>query len=269
MADHNIFVGNTNSKALQPTKIYAGDENNKAKLVTKVYVGNSSNKAVQVWPKMKWSDTYQKCEYIYNATANEYIQLSKKPDNNTRVVITFKIINRGLVNHECYVFDAYAYYRRWGLTYEHWDYNTYHYKFFKIYYDYDVSAPHTGGGPVFQKDYTDANSLYQKYTLDFNRTGGYFYLDNTYIGQSQVTFPTTEFSNSIRIFSPWGEGNESNAAKVYIYGCKIYQGTNLIYDLVPCYRKNDLKPGLYDFANDYFHVNAASKGEFYKGPDVN
>lgn len=39
------------------------------------------------------------------------------------------------------------------------------------------------------------------------------------------------------------------------------------YDLVPCYRTSDRKPGMYDIVNDVFYVNQGT-GEFLYGPDV-
>lgn len=39
------------------------------------------------------------------------------------------------------------------------------------------------------------------------------------------------------------------------------------FDLIPCYRKQDSKPGMYDLASDTFFVNQGSR-EFDIGPDV-
>jgi hypothetical protein len=46
-----------------------------------------------------------------------------------------------------------------------------------------------------------------------------------------------------------------------IYSCKLYNNGTLIRDYVPCCRKSDGKPGMYDLANDVFYVNAGT-GEF-------
>ena len=56
------------------------------------------------------------------------------------------------------------------------------------------------------------------------------------------------------------------------YGCRIYvmrfyDGDSLIRDYVPCYRKTDSKPGMYDFVSKQFFVNQGT-GEFIIGPDV-
>lgn len=49
--------------------------------------------------------------------------------------------------------------------------------------------------------------------------------------------------------------------------CKIWEEDNLIRNLVPCYRKSDNKPGLYDIVNGKFYTNQGT-GEFTAGPDV-
>lgn len=52
-----------------------------------------------------------------------------------------------------------------------------------------------------------------------------------------------------------------------IYYCKIYNGDELVRDLVPCYHIADNIIGLYDTINDVFYTNKGT-GTFEKGPDV-
>ena len=40
-----------------------------------------------------------------------------------------------------------------------------------------------------------------------------------------------------------------------IYGCKIYTGSTLVRDYVPCYRSTDRELGLYDFVSSSFFMN--------------
>lgn len=49
--------------------------------------------------------------------------------------------------------------------------------------------------------------------------------------------------------------------------CKIYNNSVLIRDLVPCYRKSDNEPGMYDLVNGTFYTNAGS-GTFLIGNEV-
>lgn len=46
-----------------------------------------------------------------------------------------------------------------------------------------------------------------------------------------------------------------------IYNCEIYDGGNLIRSFIPCVRKSDSKPGMYDTVSKTFYTNAGT-GEF-------
>ena len=43
-----------------------------------------------------------------------------------------------------------------------------------------------------------------------------------------------------------------------LYSCKMYDGSTLVRDFVPCKRKSDNKPGLYDMANNVFYTSPSS-----------
>lgn len=252
MADHNIYVGGNNDRASQPSKIYIGDVNDTAQLVSKIYVGNSSNKAVQVWPKLKWDEIYQKCEYLYNTSVKEYINTGVIPDSNTNVILdALKTTTEGSISYNRHFFRASNIYAM---------------------YWYKVNNPNNAILYCSFGNYRNVSKnfypdlLTGRHTYDFNRSGGYFFVDDTYVGQSTNTFGV---QGNLQLWNPSSENNpEYDSIKFRLYSCKIYQGNNLIRDLIPCYRKDTLKPGLYDFVNDVFYTNAGS-GEFYKGPDVN
>ena len=55
-----------------------------------------------------------------------------------------------------------------------------------------------------------------------------------------------------------------------LYDCKLYSYDKyiLVRNFIPCYRKSDNKPGLYDLVNDVFYTNSGT-GEFTVGPDIN
>lgn len=54
-----------------------------------------------------------------------------------------------------------------------------------------------------------------------------------------------------------------------IYSAKVYTVANVkIADFVPCYRKADNKPGMYDLVTNTFFTNAGT-GEFVVGANVN
>lgn len=52
-----------------------------------------------------------------------------------------------------------------------------------------------------------------------------------------------------------------------LYYVRFYNNGNIVEDFVPCYRKSDSVPGLYDIVNQIFYTNAGS-GSFTVGRDV-
>ena len=67
-------------------------------------------------------------------------------------------------------------------------------------------------------------------------------------------------------------GNYGTYRIEYCYGrCyyyRLYDGDTLLCDNVPCYRKSDQKPGMYDLVSNTFLINVGT-GEFTVGADVN
>ena len=58
---------------------------------------------------------------------------------------------------------------------------------------------------------------------------------------------------------------QSRPSKVYYF--KFYRGGRLIGDFIPCYRKADNEPGMYDLVTNAFFTNAGT-GTIGVGPDV-
>ena len=85
------------------------------------------------------------------------------------------------------------------------------------------------------------------------------------------------YSGSVRYSGTLGSGNlvifaqkaNTSMSQLRLYACKIWQGNKhqLVRDYVPCYRKSDNKPGLYDLVTKTFFVNQGT-GEFAVGLDV-
>lgn len=253
-----FFIGKANNTAKKPSKILVGNSSNIAKEVKSIFVGNSSNQAVKVFPN--FPDIYQKCEYICNTNGTEYILLNYAPNSNTRVVIDFQFYNQGFYDYQRFIISCG---NTWGVNYYYRDYGTNHYREFHCNFKTDT----------VKKTYsTSADAaLFERHTVDFNRSGGYFYLDDALIGSSQVTFSSVS-TYKICLFG-YGTGiadyPSQQKSKANLYSCKIYQNNQIIYDLVPCYLKADpMVVGMYDIANGQFYGNNGA-GIFYKGPDVN
>ena len=60
----------------------------------------------------------------------------------------------------------------------------------------------------------------------------------------------------------------SYACYAKIYTLKIYLGTALRRNLIPCYNKQTLEIGMYDLVSGTFFGNASNTGYFTKGQDV-
>ena len=59
-------------------------------------------------------------------------------------------------------------------------------------------------------------------------------------------------------------GSINNGNGIKLYYCKIYDGTSLIRNYIPCYRISDNVVGLYDLVNDVFYTNSGT-GSFTYG----
>ena len=71
------------------------------------------------------------------------------------------------------------------------------------------------------------------------------------------------------LFACWSSWSDALSAcgigKIYRF--KYYSGGELLADMVPCYRKSDDKPGMYDLVRQIFITNSGT-GEFTLGPDL-
>ena len=71
----------------------------------------------------------------------------------------------------------------------------------------------------------------------------------------------------IAIFANFDSGTALQHSSIFLYELSIYDNGELICQFVPCYRKTDAKPGLYDLVRNGFFENAGT-GEFEFGPDA-
>ena len=101
----------------------------------------------------------------------------------------------------------------------------------------------------------------QRYLLYLNPSVGVTVNGTTY---SMPYTVSTTYSKSDYIFALNSAGSVIEPTIAKLYGMKIYDNGILIRHFVPCLRKSDQKPGLYDLVNGAFYVNAGS-GEFTVG----
>jgi len=80
------------------------------------------------------------------------------------------------------------------------------------------------------------------------------------------TLKTT--TNSIYVFGAnYYQQGFNLGCSCKIYNLMISQGSNVIRNFIPCYRKSDNEIGLYDLVNNVFYTNQGT-GTFTKGKDV-
>ena len=73
-----------------------------------------------------------------------------------------------------------------------------------------------------------------------------------------------EFTSALPlyIFNCNQEGTATSSGFIgNLYRLTIKENDVIVRDYIPCYRKSDSKPGLYDIVNKQFYTNASS-GEF-------
>ena len=102
-----------------------------------------------------------------------------------------------------------------------------------------------------------------KHTIIYNR-----YSDRKCLFDGVVKFTMSEDSTTgtqkAKLF--YSDGG-SIKAQMKLYVCKLYNSGTLIKNFIPCYRRSDMKPGLYDIVGRKFYINQGT-GEFLLGPSI-
>lgn len=104
-----------------------------------------------------------------------------------------------------------------------------------------------------------------KHDLSIDAVNGIAVYDGEEIHFTPVLNKTT--GRSYGIFARISASGELQSKAARIYYFKFYRNNNLIGDFVPCYRKSDTKPGMFDLVTGEFFVNQGT-GEFNLGSDV-
>ena len=85
-----------------------------------------------------------------------------------------------------------------------------------------------------------------------------FDITSSYQRESNLTF---------YLFARNRTGGIDYNCKMRLYYCKLFDNTTLERHLIPCYRKLDKKPGLYDLVNNVFYTNQGTGDDFVAGPE--
>ena len=80
------------------------------------------------------------------------------------------------------------------------------------------------------------------------------------------SLPTgTNYSYPMYIFGT--NASTVTLGSLKVYRCTFYSDRNMTHDFIPCYRKLDNEPGMYDIINDKFYANAGT-GRFLVGNKI-
>lgn len=257
------YAGNSSNKSIVPSKVYIGDNSDKSVTVKKIYMGDSNDKSVLVWPPLIPA-AYQQVEYIQNSNLATYISTGiTRIDNYTAMHFDLMVTswqNTGesqTLSPISYVVigesTVEAYVKRYGVA-------------SPTSGSFRFNVPNgSGDGSI-----TVANvsySLNTRYKIDFNVDGGYFYVDNVLKGNTTTTYEYTGLPSFPLFGLSTRNGFYYGYNKQRLYHYTATQGSTLIRDMYPCYRKSDSVVGMYDIVNDVFYGPSGS-GTFYKGPNV-
>lgn len=64
------------------------------------------------------------------------------------------------------------------------------------------------------------------------------------------------------------QNGTTQKSSIKMYYFKIYDNDVIVRNFIPCYRKSDSKPGMYDLVNNVFYTNSATGADFTTGPAV-
>lgn len=197
---------------------------------------------------------YQEVEYL-KSTGTQYINTIVYASNLNKITAVFRADD--LNQSRCYVFGA--------VKSDGTDRNQFTYIF--IYNN--TPKVNCGWG---NKSYT-ANIVHTtaKHTISVN--AGTFILDGVQI--EQISSNAFYGLTPIALFGCFIDNSIVSMDKLSIYSATIDNGANRLRDMVPCRRKSDNKPGMYDLTgsicpltNSPFYINAGTD-DFLVGPDVN
>lgn len=118
----------------------------------------------------------------------------------------------------------------------------------------------------FAGDSTDTITTTQTKNKQYEYTLNYMDSGKASVDTLQITLPTrtSMTSNALYLFCLNGNGTAGYYAHFALEYLQITQGTSVIHDYVPCYRKADNVAGLYDLVTGTFLANAGS-GTFAVG----
>lgn len=183
-------------------------------------------------------DGYTQVDFI-QTTGTQYINTNISPASNTKLVARFASTNITKINN--YMFGS-AYTETANVCY--------------VANDTSLLLARYGSTSTYSAAVADLNA----HTITLSAEGITY--DNT-----QLTTNTTSFSSSYLMYiGATNIGNVAHFGNVKIYEFKVYTGTTLTANFIPCKNASGVA-GMYNLVNDQFYENAGT-GSFIAGPEV-
>jgi hypothetical protein len=133
----------------------------------------------------------------------------------------------------------------------------------------DANNSRSGLGVWYAKEHGLKDKSYDRFQLTTNKDGGVIFNGTFYATTAGLD---TKSRNTIPLylFARNYGGSINSPISASIYRCTIWNlenGVEIQRDFIPCYRKTDNKPGMFDLVSEQFFTNSGT-GEFEIGGNV-
>ncbi len=193
---------------------------------------------------------YTQLEYL-QSTGTQYINTGFNPNQDTRVVISFKVSGSSNGTHVFYNRETFS-----GTQYD-WG-ELLNSNIWRSSYGQNIETAPT------------SNMINKKITIDKNKNISTVYdeSDNV-LATHTLSSSTFQFTSPMPLFGFNNSGSftSSDAKSVTIYAAQIYDDGTLVHNFIPAKRNSDNVLGMYDTVNNVFKTNAGS-GTFTAGDPV-
>lgn len=202
-----------------------------------------------LWQRVKLPAEYQEVSYL-ESTGTQYIDVNYAAGNNIKYQIVARILEtKASSEYKGFFGTSIAPNTRCGSGF----------------YNGKIRVQFGSGGAVYDTNYHDCNytGYANKTTYELSKNG--FYINGALEWKPKATL-TDSTNVSIYLFNTHAE-LEYGGTLLKVYSFKVWNGDKLVRDFVPCYRKSDNKPGMYDRVTETFFTNAGT-GEFLYGEEA-
>ena len=118
----------------------------------------------------------------------------------------------------------------------------------------------------FEASSLPAATVGTRYFVEYGVTGNQIYrtVNGTTVTGTRSPYNYTTNLLLFAVLSARGSTTISHYCRCKMYSAKVIVNGDVVADFVPCYRKSDGKPGLYDLMGESFFVNAGTDDFIYE-----